>query len=171
MTTLNAVFFLFILICSFTDISQRKVYNIVVFPSLLCGLTLNFLLSGLPGLAHSAAGVIVGFATLFFFFLSGGVGAGDVKFLMAAGGLKGWEFVLTGTIYGAVIAGIYAFFSSIVRGTLWKTVRDIYYLFFITFMLRQKTNINTNERYSIPYVLFLSMGMVLRAVENEIYRW
>lgn len=169
MTTLNTVFFLFLIICSFTDVSRRKAYNIVVFPAMFCGLTLNFLLSGVPGLAHSAAGITAGFAISFFFFLSGGIGAGDVKFLMAAGGLKGWEFMLTGAMYGAIIAGIYAFFSSLVKGTLRATVRDAYYFLFMTVVLQQRTNIKLKGSPGLPYILFLSTGMVLRLIEIEIY--
>ena len=105
---INLILFIFLAASSYTDIKYRKVYNFITFPTVILGLGFNFYNSGLPGLKDSLAGFAAGFLFLFIFYLLGGMGAGDVKFMATIGTLKGSEFVVMGGFYGAIFGGIAA---------------------------------------------------------------
>src|SRR3989442_15746739 len=57
------------------------------------------------GLADHVAGLIVGFLVAYPFYAAGGLKAGDGKYLMAVGALRGLGLLLYGAVYGALIGG------------------------------------------------------------------
>lgn len=76
------------LVAAITDYRSGKIYNWLTLPALLFGFIVSVVV-GLPTLAAAAAGV--GLAALFFIplFLTGVLGGGDVKLLMAMGTVLG----------------------------------------------------------------------------------
>ncbi|WP_246153212.1 A24 family peptidase [Salinicoccus hispanicus] len=103
-------------VCVVTDIRKRKIYNKVIFPSLIAAFVLNTALGGFRGFEEAFLGFIVGFALLLIPYIFGGMGAGDVKLMALVGAFKGYEFVLESFIYMAVIGGILAIGVIIMRG-------------------------------------------------------
>jgi prepilin peptidase CpaA len=89
------VFFLtaFVGTVAFSDVRERRIPNVLVFPAALLGLGLNSL-TGLAGLTHAAIGLTAGFTLLFLSYLSGGMRAGDVKFFAAIGAFTGGPQIL-----------------------------------------------------------------------------
>ena len=80
--------------------------------SLLCvGLAIRMLAGGWSGLEQSLLGVLVGLGCLLPFYIARGMGAGDVKFLAAAGALLGpynvWIAAICTLLIGAVLAVMY----------------------------------------------------------------
>lgn len=96
------------IICCTTDLMVRKIYNIVIFPFLLCTFLLHFILGGLSGLGTSLLGFISGIAILIIPFGLGGIGAGDVKLLALIGAIKGSVFAVNTALYMFVIGGVIA---------------------------------------------------------------
>ncbi|MDO9513860.1 MAG: A24 family peptidase [Elusimicrobiota bacterium] len=165
MSLLTVLFFLYIAVSSFTDLKYRKVYNVVTLPAVVLGIGFNFLYFGLPGLKNSIFGFLAGFLILFIFFVWGGVGPGDVKFLAGAGALAGLETLVMGALYGAIIAGVYVVFFIIVKKDFKKTL-DRLGGFFRAVYLRQPPDMNlTGGGVKHPYALFLSIGLLLRWLE------
>ena len=97
-----------LLICFVTDIKERKIYNKVIFPSLLITIVLHIALGGLGGLKLSLLGFIVGLGILLIPYLLGGMGAGDVKLLAFIGAVKGSVFVLNTALYMGLLGGAIA---------------------------------------------------------------
>jgi prepilin peptidase CpaA len=69
------------------------------------GLLIHAAWAGWRGFGHSVLGLLLGLSFLFVFYLLGGMGAGDVKLMGAAGALLGaphvaYAFVLTGLLGG-----------------------------------------------------------------------
>jgi len=91
-------------ICLITDLRSRKIYNVVLIPTLLFGLFYNLAISGWPGLEQSLLGLLAGLGILFIPFALGGMGAGDVKLLAVIGGVKGPLFIFY-TAVGMGLAG------------------------------------------------------------------
>src|SRR2546430_16815487 len=60
------------------------------------------------GLFDHAAGLVVGFLIAYPFYAMGGLKAGDGKYLMAVGSLRGLGLLLGGAIYGALLGGVIA---------------------------------------------------------------
>ena len=60
------------------------------------------------GLLDHGAGLVIGFLVSYPFYAGGGLKAGDGKFLMAVGALKGTQFLFVAAVYGALIGGVIA---------------------------------------------------------------
>jgi prepilin peptidase CpaA len=60
------------------------------------------------GLVDHVAGLVVGFLVAYPFYTMGGLKAGDGKYLMAVGAMRGLGLLLTGAVYGALLGGVIA---------------------------------------------------------------
>lgn len=101
-----------------TDWRWRRIPNAVTYPTMLVGLALGVaesagragspggLLSG--GILDHVGGLAIGFLVAWPFYAAGGLKAGDGKFLMAVGALRGTQFLFSATLYGALIGGVIA---------------------------------------------------------------
>lgn len=78
---------------AFTDLRERRIPNVIVFPAALAGLIFNAL-RGWQGLWFGCKGLAFGFALLIIPYLFRAMGAGDVKFLAAVGAFVGGVEVL-----------------------------------------------------------------------------
>jgi prepilin peptidase CpaA len=101
-----------------TDWRWHRIPNAFTYPTMVVGLILGVFESsghaGFPGsvfaggILDHVAGLIIGFLVAYPFYAGGGLKAGDGKFLMAVGALKGTTFLLVGAVYGALIGGLIA---------------------------------------------------------------
>jgi len=167
---IDIVLFCYITVCVFTDLRFRKVYNSASVAAVILGLGANYFYFGLAGLKTSILGLLAGFIFLILFYVMGGIGAGDVKFMAAIGCLKGAGFVLSGGLYGAVIGGIAAIVVLTLRKSFLKTIKEIFAALYllITFRVPGAMKFDNKDAIYMPYTVFLSMGMVLRWL--QIYR-
>ena len=122
----NYLLIILLIICVITDLKERKIYNVVLFPSLLLAWIIHALTGGLTGLTAALLGTAVGLGILFIPYLLGGMGAGDVKLLAVIGGIKGIGFVLWASLYMALAGGIIAIFVLLFRKGFLK--RTLYYI-------------------------------------------
>ncbi|MFC2947312.1 A24 family peptidase [Virgibacillus sediminis] len=99
---------LILLICVITDVRSRKIYNKVIYPSLMVTFIYHFATFGWDGLSHSFLGFLIGFGLLLIPYFMGGMGAGDVKLLGLIGAMKGGAFVFQSFFYIAIIGAIIA---------------------------------------------------------------
>src|SRR5438309_8721435 len=60
------------------------------------------------GLLDHVAGLVVGFLIAYPFYAMGGLKAGDGKYLMAVGALRGLGLLLGGAVYRALLGGVIA---------------------------------------------------------------
>ena len=86
-----------------TDIHHRLIPNVLVVIGLVIGIAGHTWLSGVAGFVTATIGACVGLLCLLPFYISGGMGAGDVK-LMAAVGALGGPLGSLWTIYYALWA-------------------------------------------------------------------
>jgi len=90
------------------DFRYRKIPNVYTFPTMIIALVYFGATRGLSGLLFSAGGMALGMGILIVPYLMGGMGAGDVKLLGAAGAVLGPPGVLRAFVVAAFIGGIYA---------------------------------------------------------------
>jgi prepilin peptidase CpaA len=114
-----------IVICLYTDLRERRIYNLVVLPVAALGVLVNSLQHGLAGLESSIAGLGLGVALFILPFAMGGLGAGDVKLLGAIGALKGASFVLYAAMGTALSGGVIALGFLLYQRRLMKTVKRL----------------------------------------------
>ncbi|MEX1029878.1 MAG: prepilin peptidase [Paenibacillaceae bacterium] len=91
-----------------TDLRNRKIYNLVVFPGIVVAFMFQIWFAGMSGALEALAGFAVGLGLLLIPYLLGGMGAGDVKLLAMIGAFKGTLFVLVAAAYMAVIGAVLA---------------------------------------------------------------
>ena len=106
-----------LVICSVTDIRDRRIPNLVTFPLAAAALAANAVGSfytalaaplGAIGLTASLAGLAACFTLMLANHLFAGHGAGDVKLAAAIGGCIGFEAGLIALAYTYMIAGLVA---------------------------------------------------------------
>jgi prepilin peptidase CpaA len=109
----DAILVAFVVAVVYTDWRYRRIPNVFTYPVMLAGLVLGAL-EGLPGevfaqgLLDHVAGLVVGFLIAYPFYAMGGLKAGDGKYLMAVGALRGVGLLLGGAVYGALLGGVIA---------------------------------------------------------------
>lgn len=106
----NAILAAVLIIAAIFDFRFKKVPNIITLPAIAAGISIAFLERGFIGLSASTAGLVIGMALLYLPYASGGMGAGDVKFLGAIGAIKGPWFVFITFLATAIIGGFMAMF-------------------------------------------------------------
>ena len=91
-----------------TDLHSSRIPNWLTFSAMGFALAGHAWLNGVDGLLFSLAGLGTGLGLFFFFYLAGGIGAGDVKLLAAIGAFVGVYGVLSCAWLAMIIGGIYA---------------------------------------------------------------
>ena len=110
-------------VASFTDVTRFKVYNLLTFPLMLSAFVFHTLNAGIGGLGLSLAGCFLALGILLAPYLLGGLGAGDVKFMMALGAWIGPNLVLPTVLIGSLAVTAY-FFASVYRQRGWRSLFD-----------------------------------------------
>lgn len=93
------------------DLARHRISNVLTFGAALLALGLQFIVNGPDGVLSGLGGLAVGLAVFLPFFLLGGMGAGDVKAMAAAGAfLTPWTSLLAaglslvaGAVFGLVL--------------------------------------------------------------------
>jgi len=96
------------LYASWTDYAQRRVPNWLNAAIALSGLAAQGAFFGWPGVAWGLLGLLVGLAVLIVPWLMHGMGAGDVKLMMAIGTWLGPWLALVSFAAGAILGGVVA---------------------------------------------------------------
>lgn len=116
------------------DSLTRKIPNVLVFTTMLLGFAVNGFVNSFQGVVASLAGLAVGLTLLLPFYLTGGMGAGDVKSLAALGSLFGPAIILQVFFYTALIGGALSVLH-----------------FCCTSDLRQQSHVMSNVLRALPY--------------------
>lgn len=160
---LDYVLILVLIVCALTDLLHRKLYNVVLMPSLLFALGYNLYYGGWTGLGQSMLGLLVGLLILILPFAKGGMGAGDVKLLGVIGAFKGVQFVLYTAIGMGLAGGLMAlgiwFYRFGVIDTIVGIVKGVYLMITSRFTLFQfRLHNERNEKIMLPYGLAIALG-------------
>jgi prepilin peptidase CpaA len=113
------------LLGSVFDVKSRRIPNFITMPAFLFGLALHLALGGWRQLLSSlAAGIICGLVFLVFY-IAGGMGAGDVKLIMAVGCIAGLSHIAYILVLTAICGGIMALILAMARGRLQQTIMNV----------------------------------------------
>lgn len=88
------VLFMFLVTASFTDLRARYVDNLQNLFFIILGLIFAFLERGISGVADGILSALMVFVLLYVFYAGGFLGAGDIKFIMAAAVYTGHEVLV-----------------------------------------------------------------------------
>jgi len=150
---------------SVTDVKSRRVPNLVTIPAFLLGLLMHLVFGGWRQMLSSlAAGTICGLVFLVFY-LAGGMGAGDVKLIMAVGCIAGMPHIAFILILTAIAGGVMAIALALFRGRLQSTLMNV-----IELAMHHRNhglqphpdlNISNGQTLRLPYALAIAGGCIL----------
>lgn len=95
-------------VAAVTDLRQFRIPNWLTLPLLPLGLLYHISVGGLDGVMASGMGALVGFTLLFPLYLTGGMGAGDVKLMAGLGAWLKTTPTLEVLVISCLFAGAYA---------------------------------------------------------------
>jgi prepilin peptidase CpaA len=153
------------LVGSVFDVKSRRIPNFVTMPAFLFGLALHLALGGWRQLLSSlAAGLIC--ATVFLvFYIAGGMGAGDVKLILAVGCIAGLSHVAYLLVLTALSGGVMAIVWAMARGQLQQTIMNVGELAshhrHAGLQPHPDLNLKNAATLRLPYALAIAGGSIL----------
>jgi prepilin peptidase CpaA len=161
------VLLLLVLTAGIYDIKYRRIPNWLVATGLLLGVILNTFLFEWTGLKASLLGIGFAFIIYFPLYLLRGMGAGDVKLMMAVGALVGpasWFaiFIVTG-----ILGGVIAVVLLLARGRLRKTFWNVGFLLHRLMQLKApyadnpELDVRSGQGLRLPHGAVIALGTVL----------
>jgi prepilin peptidase CpaA len=150
------------------DAMKRRISNYLTLLCLSSGLAFQIGINGWSGLLNSLLGIGLGFLLLIFFYIKGGMGAGDVKALASLGSWLGPQKVLYFFIYMSFSGVLLIFILLWWRGLLWERLRNIWshitnWIFIRFYELKPFSGESppSAKIKDIPYGVALAMGMAI----------
>ena len=131
------------------DIRFRRIPNWLVLTGRVWGMGMNLFLFGVPGLKASLIGLALAFVVYFPLFIVRGMGAGDVKLMMAIAALVGpanWLAILFAT---AILGGVAAVALLLWRRRLRTTMYNVWFI--VIHLLRFKAPYGTDEKLDVKH--------------------
>ncbi len=153
------------------QITTLWIGNWLTFSALVVGLACHTGMNGLAGFLFSLQGVILGFGLLILFYLTAGMGAGDVKLMAAVGGLLGPEGVFWAFIYTAVIGGFAAVALLLSNAGGRETLRRYGRIMWALILTRQFIDIPAADKKKMPVVYYgvvIALGTTLYVLRGLI---
>ncbi len=158
--------FLFALLMAWRDIKTHRIPNYLTYGCALAGLGYQLGFHGLTGLLEGFLGMALGLGLLIFFYVKGGMGAGDVKALAAMGAWLGPKATLYLFIYMGISGGLLAVIWLWWRGLLWGKIQQGWGYLLNLLLLRLHPSMPGSAapqpaKAEIPYAAALAMGMAI----------
>jgi prepilin peptidase CpaA len=151
------------IVIAYYDVRYRRIPNAFVLATLVGGLAINGIFSGLAGVYSSVSGCALAFVLMFVLHLFGAMGAGDVKLFAAIGTVIGSSLVLPTFVVVVITGGLLAIVSIIRAGTLVSTMHRV--LQILVGMLpgwqMPKFAVPVDRKYTIPYGVAITLGSIL----------
>jgi prepilin peptidase CpaA len=145
-----------------TDLSTRRVPNLLTFGTAAAALMFALVTKGLTGLALALAGWAVGCALFLPWFLLGGMGAGDVKLLAGFGAWLGPGAALWAALYAGLAGGPMALVVAGANGYLKQSFSNLWCL--LTFWRvagiqpLPTLTLRTAQSPRLPYAIPIAVG-------------
>jgi prepilin peptidase CpaA len=148
------------------DVHSRRIPNFITLPAIGLGLLLHAVIGGWRQLATAAAGGLICGLIFFVFYLAGGMGAGDVKLITAAGCLGGFPGIGNLLILTALAGGVMAIGVAFYRRQFTETCHNIHRLAVHHRMMgltpHSQFNVANERMLRLPYALAIAAGSALR---------
>jgi prepilin peptidase CpaA len=162
---LIAILMVSLALASFYDLLTRRIPNWLTLPGTLAGLSINWWVGGYDGLLTSFLGLSTGFFLLFFFYLLGGMGGGDVKLLALVGSFLGPRLAFYAFVWMALSGGILAVGSLIYKRAFSETARNLKSLL-LGWILRtgqsaNQLHLQNPSLIKLPYGVAIATGTAL----------
>lgn len=157
-----------LMLATVTDLRAHRIPNAVSLGGCILGLVLGTVLGGWAGLGAAAGGLAVGFFALIGLYAAGGMAAGDVKLMAAAGSFLGPWLAFHAVLYtfmaGAVLGIAYLVFKDGVRETFARYGTGIKYLITTRKWMVTRPDPQQQGPLRFPYALAIAIGSLTAAL-------
>ncbi len=154
------------IIIIYYDVRYRRIPNIIVLATLICGLAINIIFGGFAGLLTSLGGFALAFGLMFLLHVFGAMGAGDVKLFAAIGSVIGVKLVLPTFIIIVITGGILAIIQMIRARSVRSTMHNVMMIFFslLPGWKMPRHALPTERRFTIPYGVAIMVGSLISLI-------
>jgi len=145
------------------DVREGRIPNWLTGSLAVFGIGVNSLEYGWAGFLFSLGGLIMGLVCLIFFYLKGGMGAGDVKLLGAIGTILGPGQVVFAFAFAAMLGGLYSLALLSNQGGM-RHAWDRMFLLLSTLKVTKTIPVSGTQIPTEPklrYALVLGLGTVI----------
>jgi len=152
-----------LVIAAVTDVREGRIPNWLTGSLAVFGIGVQSLAHGWEGFLFSLEGLVMGLVCLIYFYLKGGMGAGDVKLLGAIGTILGPGQVVMAFAVAGMLGGLYSLALLLNQGGLrqaWERV----FLLLATLKVTRTAPVVDPRRSTEPklrYALVLGLGTVI----------
>jgi prepilin peptidase CpaA len=144
------------------DVRSRRIPNFITLPAIVFGLLLHAVFGGWRQLVTAATGGLICGLIFFVFYLAGGMGAGDVKLITAAGCITGLSLVGYLLVFTALAGGVMAIALALYHRQLVETWHNMGSLAVHHTMMgltpHAQFNISNERTLRLPYALAIAAG-------------
>jgi prepilin peptidase CpaA len=143
------------------DLQHQKIPNVVTYPTMALAVGYHSFSGGFNGLSFSSGGLALGIALFIVPYLLGGMGAGDVKLMGAAGAIFGPKgiclvsilAVLSGGMYGMILFVMNPKYTASLLRRLWSTLRTFVLTQQLILIPRGADEKQPVVRYAVPIAM------------------
>lgn len=150
-------------IISYYDVRYRRIPNVWVLTTLVCGLGINLYFGGASGLASSVKGCLLGFGLMLVLHIFGALGAGDVKLFAAIGSVLGVKLVLPALLVVALVGGVLALYTMF-RANIFRTTMLRVAQIFVGLLpgwQMPRFAVPADKSHTIPYGVAITVGSLI----------
>lgn len=150
-------------IITYYDVRYRRIPNIYVLTTLICGLGVNTIIGGWRGAVSSLAGCAFAFCLMLILHVCGAMGAGDVKLFASIGAVIGTNMVLPTFLVVLITGGALAVLSILRSGTVYETAQHVSFIFaslLISWRVPRFV-MPADRKQTIPYGVAITFGSLI----------
>ncbi|MBL8171164.1 MAG: prepilin peptidase [Acidobacteria bacterium] len=151
------------IVIAYYDVRYRRIPNLLVIATLICGLILNIKWAGWAGAAASLKGGALAFGLMLILHIFSALGAGDVKLFASIGSIIGVQQVPTAYVVVIITGGVVALFTAALAGTLRETFHRVSLILVNLLSGWQPPRFPTpaDKKHTVPYGVAITMGSLV----------
>lgn len=142
------------------DARRRRIPNYLTYGAIIIGLSMQATFIGMDGFYSGLKGMGIGLLVLIPFYLTGGMGAGDVKLMAAVGTFVGPSAVFQSSLFALTIGGCVALFLIVRSGEVVSIYRR--YLVMVTARTFVPAEPGSVTRYRFPFSSGIALGVLVQ---------
>jgi len=148
---------------TYYDVRYRRIPNVVVLVTLICGMATNGAINGWHGVWSSLAGCLVAFCLMLLPHIFGALGAGDVKLFASVGAVIGAPLVFRTFVVVLITGGVAAVLTTLRAGKLVETLQRVSFIFggMLIGQPVPRLAIPDDRKQTIPYGVAITFGSLI----------